>query len=473
MNTRVDTASWIPSHQGWAALSVMMVAGLLDNWAVAVGLLVLVLVQAARPFDFILAFLVVVAGASWVSNTGGQLTFELSLLTVAVLLMLFCYMLSSLDQALSLPKTSLTRPLALFLALSIVNAARGYLAGYPSRYLGLEFIALLALGGALLVANAFEPRRDLRLAMLGLIAVGFATAVRGFFRYSIEPKHTSAAYIAAGPGIVGLLLVNMALRSKTRAAAFGWAALSLPLFLHQFITFGRGLWTGCIAGFAASILIFAGLGRRSGARWHRVGLVAATIVGLGLAGSLGMGIIFKQGDLLEEGRMRLASITSTKGKVGTYSNLIRLYEYTVVLGHIGRSPWVGYGVGFTFPVKQPFGGKRADQWGVHDNFLMVWLKQGVIGLTLFVWMLWTAIVISVRAARREEDPWKSTWFASTATATIFLAVFSLSNYPFAFVNETFMLALLWGGTMAMTRKGLITLRWSRPATGAGGRALGG
>ena len=441
-------------------LAAVIAAGLIGNWAIAAGLLVFLLVQVARPFDFVVAFLVVVAGASFVSNTGGHLTFQLSLLTGAILLMFACYVLSNHDRVLSLSRTTLTWPLLLYLVLSVANAARGLLAGYPPRYWGLELIALLALESALVVGNAFQPQRDLRLAMVGLIGIGFAAAIRGLVAFWIEAIHTGSTYTVAVPGIVGLLLVNLGLRSGTRRAAFGWVVLSLPLFLHQLVTFGRGLWTGCFAGLAASLLIFGGIGRGSGARWGRAGSVVAMLVGLGVVGALQAVVIFGQADLLEDAGTRLTSITSTETGLETRSNMIRLWEYATVIDLIKQAPWFGYGVGFTFPGKEPFSGKVADQWAVHQNFLHVWLKQGVVGLVLFIWMLWAAIALGVREARRRADPWESTWFATIAVTTVFLAVFSLSNFPFALVNETFLLALLWGGGMAMTRKGLISFRWS-------------
>jgi O-antigen ligase len=357
----------------------------------------------------------------------------------------------------------------LFLVVSVLNAARGLLAGYSPRYWGLELIALLAVESAILVANVFNPERDLRLAMVGIIGVGFAAAIRGFAAFMVERSHTVATYTVAVPGIVGLLLVNLGLRARTRGGAFVWVVLSMPLFVHQLITFGRGLWTGCFAGLAVSLLIFGGIGRGSGARWGRAGLVVAILIGLGLVGALQAAVIFGQSDLLTEAGTRLTSITSTKSGLETRSNMIRLWEYGTVINLIKRAPWFGYGIGFTFLGKEPFSGKIFYQWGVHQNFLLVWLKQGLVGLILFVWMLSAAVALGVREARRRADPWESAWFASIAVSTVFLAVFSLSNYPFAVVNETFLLALLWGGGMAMTRTGFIDFRWSPPQEGPSGQ----
>ena len=461
MSARVDT--WIPERRWWVMLAAVLAAGLIGNWFIAAGLLVLMFTLIARPFDFVTAFLVVVAGASFISNAGGRLTFQLGLLTVAVLLMLVVYVVSTRGRILNLPRTTLTWPVLLYLALSIANAARGFAAGYSRRNWGLELIALLALGSALVVANAFDRRRDLRLAVVGLVAIGIAAAGRGFYDLAVTQMiHTRLTTALAVPGIIGLLLVNLALRSRTGLAALGWIALSLPMFLEQFISFGRGLWTAGLAGLLFSVLVFAGFGRGSALRWRRVGLVLVMLTGLTLAMTFQVAIMLGRLDILGEAGSRVASITNTSTEMnyGARSNLIRLGEYLDVIRLIRQSPWLGHGVGFTFVVKQAFSHNAGEQWGVHQNYLLVWLKQGLVGLALFVWMLLAAIIQGSREAGRRSDPWESTWFASTAAATVHLAVFSISGYPFASVNETFLLAFLWGGAIAMTSKGQITFQWS-------------
>ena len=358
-------------------------------------------------------------------------------------------------------------PVTVPFGLSIVNSARGVLAGYSVRDLGLELIALKALGSALVVANAFDRRRDLRPAVVGLILIAFACAIQGFHIFSTVQTHTVAVYATAGPGIVGLLLLNLALRSRSAFQVLGWIALSMPLFVHQFVTFGRGLWTGCAAGLVLSIATFVGRGSGSGVRWARTGLVMAVLTGFVVVGAFQAAIVLGNADIVREAWSRLTSITSVKVSYEARSNLIRLSEYAAAVDRIRESPWIGHGIGYSFPVEQPFSNETADQWWVHQNFLFIWLKQGLVGLALFLWTIGSAVILGVREARRHTDAWESAWFASMAAATVFLAVLSLSNFPFAVVNETFLLALLWGGAMAMARGGFLSLGWSPPPETSG------
>jgi hypothetical protein len=173
-------------------------------------------------------------------------------------------------------------------------------------------------------------------------------------------------------------------------------------------------------------------------------------------------VAFNRSDLLEQGAARFSTIGTVNSGMETRSNVIRLLESARVLTLIIQSPIVGHGVGFTFTFKDPFNRKLTSQWGVHENFLLVFLKQGIIGLACFLWMLWAAVSFTWREGRRRTDSLEAAWFATALTSTVFMIVFSLSNYPFARVNETFFLAMVWGGAMAMGRTGLLTLRWQVP-----------
>jgi O-antigen ligase len=462
MNERSGISGWMPSSTEWAMLAAVLAVALIGNWLIAAVLTVLLIVQIARPLDFLTAFLLVVGGASFVFYEGGRLTLELSLVSGAVLWMLLCYVLSRRGRVLAVPRTSLTVPLLLYLALALISAARGFLSQYSPRYIGIELLAALALASALLVGCAFDRRRDLKLATFGLILISFADLTTA----PLQHMHTQGSYDAPVPGLVGLMLVNLAFRAKSRRIAQGWVILSLPLFLHQFLTFGRGLWLGCIAGLLLSLFTFAGFGRGSRRRWSRAGQVLAVFVLAGALGAIGASVMLGKLNLLSMASNRFESITGTKMTGDSGSNIMRLVEYGIVARDIGRSPWIGHGYGFTFIGKNPLTLQGWEQFWVHQNFLLIWLKQGLVGLLVFLWMLWSAIALGVREARRRADPAEATWFATVSATTLSLSVLAMTNFPFAKVDAVFLLALLWGGAMAMTRTGLLSIQWAPPKPAA-------
>jgi hypothetical protein len=344
---------------------------------------------------------------------------------------------------------------------TFLNTVRG-LFGNSLRYMGLELFPLLGLSSCLIVANVFDRKKDLHLSIVGLIVAGYACAIKALPESSAA-LHDIRTYAMASPGLVALLLVNLALRAPRPTTAVLWVVLSMPLYLQQLLTMGRGLWTGGLAGLLFSFVLFARFGSGSRARWSRCGLIVVTIVGLGLIGAIQAAVFMGRQDLFQDLTARWSTTTSTKISYETRSNFIRLWEYATALGQIRRSPWIGHGLGYAFMNKEPFSGKTFDQWYVHESYLMICVKQGVIGVLLFLWLLTSAIFLGVRGARREEDPWAAALFATTGAATVFLAVLALSNFPFGLVNEMFLLAFLWGSSMAMVRNGFIIFRWRAPA----------
>src|SRR5262245_29190252 len=114
MNATAVTRPRFPELSWWLMLACVIATGMLVNWFIAVGVLVLLLVNAFRPFDFVAAYLLATAGATFVYYEGGKLTFELSILTGLICLMLVCYALRNRSQIFALPWTQLTLPITVY-----------------------------------------------------------------------------------------------------------------------------------------------------------------------------------------------------------------------------------------------------------------------------------------------------------------------------------------------------------------------
>ena len=431
--------------------------GFLLNWFVAIGVLAVVLLHVFRPFDFIASFLLTVAGATFVYYEGGRLTFELSLLTGAILLMLGCYWIQNRDNLVAFPRTSLTLPILAYVSLSLANFARGLLSGHPLKALFLELLPVLSIGASFMVAKGFDAKRDLRFIVVTLIGIAYGSAALGFYVFAIIHTHTSGVYFNATPGMIAMLLLNLALRARSIAATFVWIGVSLPLFLHQFLSFRRSLWVACIGALVASILVFTV--RRGRSAWARVGIVLGTLLGIGVLGAVSLDVVYGQGDILKASVLRFTSIGATEVTYDTRSNFIRLAESTHVLNLIRHSPLVGYGLGYTFIVRIPMQGPSPPQFWMDENYLLIWLKQGLIGLVSYLWILWAAFRLGARQARAREDPWQSGWFAGLASSMVFMFLFSIFDWPFSQVNPTFLLALFSGVAMAMAHEGWVRVRW--------------
>jgi O-antigen ligase/polysaccharide polymerase Wzy-like membrane protein len=446
----------------------VLATGFLGNWFLAGGVAILLLVYLVRPFDFIVAFLIVVAGSTFLNYQGdpGSLTKQMAILSIGIVWMLICYLLGNREEWVSIPITQFTAALGSYILWSLISAGRGVLAGHTMHALLLEAFPILAVGSAFLVANTFKSKRDLRGVIVTLIVIAYGSAAFGFYTFEKIRTHLTGVYFSIGPGLIAILLFNLALRARRLAYSLGWLALSLPLFLHQFLSFGRGMWLGNMAGMTVSILIFT-LRRGAGGAWKRAGTLLGILVGTGILGAIAIALLYGQQDILIEAGARFATIGDTKPKLETLAIVARFVEYATVIPLILKQPWFGHGLGFEFFVATPATGKSTVQFWVHENYLLVWLKQGFVGLVLFVWMLWSAFWMSMRHSRRHDDPFESAWLATAAAGTVYLTVFAATDFPFDNVQPMFLLALLWGIAMALTQTGSWRIRWSTPLPSPG------
>ena len=455
-------ARQLPMALYWALLGAVLAVHFLIGpwWALAVG--GLGLLQIWRPLGFLPAYLMVVAGGSFVDYSQGHLTSELSVLSVGILFMLFCYLLAMRSEAFTLPRAGLTVPLAGYLGLTLLNFLRGMVVGNSLRYAGLELIAALAMGCTFLVGNLPMTPTAIFTALAGLILMALGNSALGFHEFSVAHQRVGSVYFTAVPGIVALVLFNFALHEKRARRSAIWILFMAPLLVHQFLSFTRGFWLGLSGGFLYSIVAFGGFGAGSAARWRRVVTRGGILFGLVSIGVLLIASVFGISNLLDLARDRLSSSTGTKLTFETSSNIVRLVEYARVIRDIIASPWIGHGLGYYFVVREPIHDQLIEQWYCHESYLLVWLKQGIPGLLLYVSVLVSAFLTAHQASRRAPGL-EGAWCAGAAAVTIFVALYSTVYFVLvAEVNTAFLIALLWGGSLSIAARGHWRLRWRAP-----------
>jgi hypothetical protein len=445
----------------WLVLAGVLALGLSVHWLAALALLALVVLQTTRPLEFLPAYLTVVTAASFVNYTRGQLTAELALLSVGIVFMLICYVLGRGERVLAVPRTLMTLPVLLYLALSIVNLLRGLAAGNSARYAGLEILSVLALSSSLLVANRVLDDRRLRWMVLWLWITGIGHVALGFYIYSIIHVRTGSIYFTPVPGVIAALLLSFAFRARRAGHALAWTLAIIPLLMHQFLSFTRGYWLGLIGASAFSIIAFLIGPSGVTSRIRRVALVTGSLTVGGLIGAWILSIVYGIHGLGELAASRFSSALGTKYSFETSSNIVRLVEYGRVLSDIIRAPIQGHGLGYYFVVREPIHLKLIEQWFVHENYLLVWLKQGLIGLILFIWIQVSGVWAGWRG-RTLRSEIANSWCLGTAAASVYVLIYCLVHFPLAEVNTTFLMALLWGGTMSLTATGHVVLTWRPP-----------
>ena len=335
----------------------------------------------------------------------------------------------------------------------------------PARGLEVvkELLAGLAMGSAFLVANRFRAS-DLRLATGWLWVTALGHAALGFWIYSILKVRTGSIYFTPIPGLVAVLLFNFALRARTTRLALLWVAAMLPLLMHQFLSFTRGYWLAILISLVFSMVVFAWRQPDAAVRWRRSGTLLAALAGLGVLGAIVLALVYGIRGLGELALSRFSSSVGTTYTFETSSNIVRLVEAAKVLSEILKAPLHGHGLGYAFTVREPIHLELIEQWYCHQNYLLVWLKQGLVGLVLFVGTLFAGLRTTLKG-RALADPVAQSWCMGAAAATVYVIVYGLVHFPLAEVNTTFTIALLWGSSAALTTRDWHELRWGRPVPG--------
>jgi O-antigen ligase len=455
----------VPPLGWWVVLGVAIALYLAVGWIAALGWLALMLAHRLRPFDFLTSYLLVLAGGSFVNYTTGTLTFQMTIITIFIVFMLYCYVLSRRRDSLVVPRTPGTMPLLLYLGLTFVNFGRGLLIGNSGRYAGLELIAALALGTTLLASNRRATRTEMRTIIVWLVVLSVAHMIRGMAEMIAEHRRVGGAYFGAITGLVTMLLFNFALRESGIVRRAGWVLALSPALLHQFLSFTRGYWLALMVAMLFSVGVYVGRGEGAKQRmrdsFKTFALISALLVvgALVIGASMGIGGI---GNMVSE---RLASSTGTEyhGVTGDESsNIVRLVEYMKVLGDIQKQWLFGYGLGYYFVVREPMTFTLLEQWFTHENYLLVWLKQGIIGLAIWIWML-LAMTASGLRGKRLPDFYEQSWCAGAAACVVYCIVYSFVHFPLAEVPTVFPFALIVGIAMRLGSTETFAIRWKAAA----------
>jgi hypothetical protein len=411
---------------------------------IGAGFAVVGIIVLARPLALLPAMIVAAGAATLVNYEGGHLTRDLGILSLLLGYVLACWWAALSTGRWGLPRSRLTLALAFFAATTAWAGLRGLLVGHSPKALGLDLFPALAVLSAVLPGGLRISEGDLRKILAAFIVISVVHWGLGFYIISVVGTRAGSIYFTPVPALVALLLFNLALREErpgVRAVQLLGVGL---LMLHQLLSFTRGFWLAALLSFPVSCLVYAGRGPGSMARWRRVGVFTVVLIAVGALGALVLGALFGWGpDAFAIVGARFASSLGTEAKAETASNVARLVEYSTAWRQIVAAPWFGHGLGHEILIKQVILGRRDLQWYLHEAYLWIWLKQGIVGLAALLGALAAAAVMSIRAARRVTGV-GAAWCGASAACTVHLAAVSVTQLGFAQVSMTFLLAILWG-----------------------------
>ena len=389
-------------------------------------------------------FVVAVFLASFVDYNTGILSLELAILCSWIAWTALLLFWRSAWKGWVLPPTEMIPGLALWFGTCAFGVIVGLCRGNPMNNLGLEVVAALWPAMGLGMMQVFG-RKSAIYAGLGLVAIGLIHTGFGLTMLQVYQQRLGGIYFTTVTGIAAVMLWTAALLAPRRGIRLICLLAMIPMLAHLLFSFTRGYWLGALAGLTvASILAWQNLGRFEPAVRARRLLLLPSLLGIAFA-TLALSVLyFGGGSLLEAIGGRFSSSFSTEVSGETLSNVIRLAEYDTAIGAALQSPLIGNGLGYAIVTREPLLGTIREQWFVHNYYILLWLKLGVVGLAAFGYLLWR----NLRAAKRvaDGDPsWLARTAAITATAvTIQVLVILLTNYSLADVTTAYVFAFIWG-----------------------------
>lgn len=426
------------------APAVLILGLATDAWS---SLLLLAAVGALMAWSLLeirSAFLVAVLLATFVDYNTGHIALELTIVCAWLAWTSLLLFWRSGWRGWTAPPAGMMPGIVVWLGACVLGVVIGVLRGNRAQDLGIELAAALWPLFGLALMQAYD-RKSLVYAGVGMIGLALIHTGFGLTMLSIYQRRLGGIYFTTVTGIVIVGLWTVALLAPRRSVRVLCLLAMVPMLAHLVFSFTRGYWLGCLAGLAiATALAWGNLGRfPPKVRLRRLFMIPALIAVV--AGTLGISaLVFGGGDLLAAIGGRFGSSFSTKANGESLSNVIRLAEYDQAIGAALRAPVIGNGLGYTIVTRDPIFGVIKEQWFVHNYYLLIWLKLGIVGLLAFGFLIWKFVGAAKRAADSDPDWLARAWAISAIAVTGQVLVILLTNYSLADVNTAFTMAFVWG-----------------------------
>lgn len=269
---------------------------------------------------------------------------------------------------------------------------------------------------ALIISMEFDSRERIQRLFVVSLAGYCLTCVYGLLQhfgidwidwYPKEPRILSSfgnpTFFAAYLVLWLPMLLSAFLSAVSRRTRWVLGFLICLGYVCTIYTYTRAAWLGWILSclvYVAFALVFIGRPRLARASWVRSAAVLAGVLVL-----LTFMAMQRSPSTMQVGQ-RLASSFQT----GESSNVQRIMIWRGALGIFRSHPVLGTGIG-TFQMYLP--GYLSRQFystgdtvitdHAHNEFLEVASETGIVGLSLFLWLMGGCVTIVVRALRKADD----------------------------------------------------------------------
>ncbi len=235
------------------------------------------------------------------------------------------------------------------------------------------------------------------------------------------------------------------LKARTRAVSLGAVVMGFIGLIALGVSFTRGYWLAAALACVLAAVMLKGPGRR-------VLAFGAVLVVAGLAGGVAVfsakfiGVLISMAD-------RISTFTSPLRVLSVQE---RMAETRAVLALIASSPVLGRGLGTEVSYMSPLLGHVIRRPFLHNAYLFVWLKTGLVGLVAFLVFYLRGVRMTARAAYGSSDPLVRGLLMSGAAVLIAAIPLSFTSPQFYDKSSALVLALVLGLSYAALRGRLDT-----------------
>lgn len=302
------------------------------------------------------------------------------------------------------------REFALFLPYLMYFPLRDYIAEHDEKYV---VFALLFVAITVAIFDIVEYR-------LSMVTAKFFWQVMGARENVGEPLMVSSIIIMFG------------FITAKRYNFFLMAGLIAISTIALVLTFSRGYWGTGAFGLLLLVFILKGDSRK---RIVRFGLLSVGAVVLVAA------IVFPRllVDLVVGLGARIAQLGGQDLSLES-----RLAESAVVLKDIVANPVIGYGMGSRFSFFNPITNMTADTWYIHNGYLFMLYKFGLIGTILYLSFYFRMLGVTAHEAASATDEKLKILLFSFFCIMMSMLIVNFTSPQFYDRVAVLILTILWG-----------------------------
>jgi len=123
-------------------------------------------------------------------------------------------------------------------------------------------------------------------------------------------------------------------------------------------------------------------------------------------------------------------------KMEDISTMERVHRWVAGFTMVSERPWVGFGPGCFYPFYKnhtvssfkTYVSDNPEKSGIHNNFLMVFVEQGIVGFIIMLLLCFFPILLGERTYHQLHIPWqKNIVMAATISIIVTVAVLLIND----------------------------------------------